>query len=218
MEIQLGATDESHVIRTIEYWDIERRRYPQYEHTAVIVAEDVTGRFLNVIRLFNGVIPLIAVKLQALRIGDQISLIFTRVLDELPLTVVDDDEETREVVDRNYWEQRGSVATVQLAERILELVNTFAPGFELKYNRYYVGVAREGQALNFIVVRPKKTALRIEIKVPQDDETTTRLEESSLTLVDYVYGGYRIDLRSEDVAAEEPLLIELMKRAYEARA
>ena len=25
VEIQLGATDETHIIRTIEYWDIERR-------------------------------------------------------------------------------------------------------------------------------------------------------------------------------------------------
>ena len=53
VEVQLGPTDESHIIRTIEYWDIERRRYPQYEHTAVIVAEDITSRFLNVISLFN---------------------------------------------------------------------------------------------------------------------------------------------------------------------
>jgi len=45
VEIQLGATDESHIIRTIEYWDIERRRYPQYEHAAVIVAEEITSRF-----------------------------------------------------------------------------------------------------------------------------------------------------------------------------
>ena len=29
VEIQLGATDESHIIRTIEYWDIERKRYQQ---------------------------------------------------------------------------------------------------------------------------------------------------------------------------------------------
>ena len=41
-ELQLGATDESHIIRTIEYWDLERKRYPQYDHTAVLVAEDVT--------------------------------------------------------------------------------------------------------------------------------------------------------------------------------
>lgn len=45
MEIQLGKTDESHIIRTIEYWDIERKRYPQYEHCAVIVAEEITSRF-----------------------------------------------------------------------------------------------------------------------------------------------------------------------------
>ena len=57
VEIQLGKTDESHIIRTIEYWDIERKRYPQYDHVAVIVAEDITSRFLNVIGLFNGFIP-----------------------------------------------------------------------------------------------------------------------------------------------------------------
>lgn len=53
VEVQLGKTDEAHIIRTIEYWDIERKRYPQYDHTAVIVAEDITSRFLNVISLFK---------------------------------------------------------------------------------------------------------------------------------------------------------------------
>ena len=38
VEIQLGKTDESHIIRTLEYWDIERKRNPQYEHCAVIIA------------------------------------------------------------------------------------------------------------------------------------------------------------------------------------
>ena len=28
VELQLGSTDESHIIRTVEYWDIERKRYP----------------------------------------------------------------------------------------------------------------------------------------------------------------------------------------------
>lgn len=45
VEIQLGKTDESHIISTIECWDIERKRYPQYEHCAVIVAEEITSRF-----------------------------------------------------------------------------------------------------------------------------------------------------------------------------
>src|SRR5215475_8452733 len=70
VEVQLGKTDEAHIIRTIEYWDIERKCYPQYDHTAVIVAEDITSRFLNVINLFNSAIPLVAIQLQALRSGE----------------------------------------------------------------------------------------------------------------------------------------------------
>src|SRR5947209_446411 len=66
VEIQLGASDESHIIRTIEYWDLERRKYPQYEHTAVLVAEDITSRFLNVVSLFNGFIPIMAIKMTAI--------------------------------------------------------------------------------------------------------------------------------------------------------
>jgi len=53
IEIQLGASDESHIIRTIEYWDHERKLYPQYEHTAVLIAEDITSRFLNVVSLLT---------------------------------------------------------------------------------------------------------------------------------------------------------------------
>src|SRR3954454_8635667 len=36
---------------------------PNYEHTAVLVAEVITARFLNIIGLFNAAIPLIAIQL-----------------------------------------------------------------------------------------------------------------------------------------------------------
>ena len=83
VEIMLGSTDESHIIRTIEYWDLEKKRYPQYDHYGVIVAEDITSRFLNVIGLFNGFIPLIALQMSALKFDDQISLVFTKVMDAM---------------------------------------------------------------------------------------------------------------------------------------
>ena len=80
VELQLGGTDESHIIRTLEYWDTERRRYPQYDHIAVIVAEEITSRFFNVISLFNGFIPIVAIQMTALRVGeDQVALVFTKV-------------------------------------------------------------------------------------------------------------------------------------------
>src|SRR5262245_36672819 len=54
VEVMLGATDPSHIIRCIEYWDIERRRYPAYDHVAVLIAEEITARFLNVMSLLSG--------------------------------------------------------------------------------------------------------------------------------------------------------------------
>ena len=121
VEIQLGPTDESHIIRTIEYWDIERKRYPQYEHTAVIIAEYITSRFLNVIGLFNGMIPLVAIQIKALRTGNQIGLIFTTVLDQLSLGLVDEDEGDQEITDRAwqvpvpYW--RGGYPVEPFSDR-----------------------------------------------------------------------------------------------------
>ena len=100
VEIQLGKIDESHIIRTIEYWDIERKRYPQYEHTAVIIAEEITSRFLNVISLFNGTIPLMAIQMSAVQLGDSVSLAFTTVLDQVRFGLVDEDEEVQEATDR----------------------------------------------------------------------------------------------------------------------
>src|SRR5258708_26766916 len=85
VEIMLGATDPSHLIRTIEYWDIERRRYPAYDHIAVLVAEEITTRFLNVITLFSGSIPIIAIQVKAIGVGDNIGVTFLRVVDSTQL-------------------------------------------------------------------------------------------------------------------------------------
>src|SRR5262245_3543829 len=74
VEVQLGRTDETHIIRTIEYWDIERKRYPQYDHCGVLVAEDITSRYMNVINLFNSSVPLIAIQMTGLKLGDQVAL------------------------------------------------------------------------------------------------------------------------------------------------
>ena len=97
VEVQLGATDPSHIIRTIEYWDTEKKRYPQYDHCAVIVAEEITGRFMNVISLFNGSIPLIALQISAYKMGDDISLTFTKVIDRLTLGTDEEEQYNKEL-------------------------------------------------------------------------------------------------------------------------
>ena len=159
VEIQLGKTDESHIIRTIEYWDIERKRYPQYEHCAVIVAEEITSRFLNVISLFNGNIPLIAIQLTAYKNGDEYFLTFNTVLDEMNLGLVEEDEEVSATADRHYWENtKGTSKTVKIVDEVLAIITDIIPGYELKYNKFYIGLAQNGSTDNFIIFRAKKVS------------------------------------------------------------
>ena len=215
VEVQLGRTDESHIIRTIEYWDIERKRYPQYDHCAVIVAEDITSRFLNVISLFNGTVPLIAIQMVALKVGDLVTLVFTTVMGEHQFGLVDEDEEVQATADRAYWETHGSKATVAIADELLEAIREFAPDLELKYNKFYIGLARQGQPDNFVVFRPKKMHLNFEPRLKQADEIDKKLEEAGLDLLEYDrrWGRYRVRLAKGDVKKHRELLAELMKSA-----
>lgn len=220
VEVQLGKTDESHIIRTIEYWDIERKRYPQYEHCAVIVAEDISSRFLNVIGLFNGTIPLIAIQMSALKIHEQIALVFTTVLDELSRGLVEEDEEVQAVTDRTYWEQRGTKQTVAMADELLELVRSLDSSLEFKYNKFYIGLAKDGQPNNFVIFRPKKNQLNMEIRLREENDLKQQMEAAGLDLMDYDkrWGRYRIRLAKADISARRELIMRLLKMAYDNEA
>ena len=216
VEIQLGKTDESHVIRTIEYWDIERKRYPQYDHTAVIVAEEITSRFLNVISLFNGTIPLIAIQMRAVQLGNSVSLVFSTVLDQLQLGLVDEDEEVHEATDRSYWETRGSKATVAMADELLEILKQHDPVLELKYNKFYIGLARQGQPDNFVIFRPQKNSIRVEPRLKKDEEIEQKIEAAGLDVMDYDnrWSRYRIRLNKGEVKKHIEILQDLLYFAY----
>ncbi len=105
VEVMLGETDESHIIRTIEYWDNERRRWPQRLHYAVIIAEKVTRRFFNVIQLLSQTIPIIAIQANIIEASGQKILNFVTVLD----TYEESDDGTttpNERADDAFWRKK----------------------------------------------------------------------------------------------------------------
>jgi len=216
VEIQLGATDESHVIRTIEYWDIERKRYPQYEHAAVIVAEDITARFLNVIQLFNGAIPLIALKMTAYKIGNEIALTFVKVLDEMSYGPVDEDEGLSEPTDRTYWEtKRGTKKTLAATDDLLKLVHEVEPKAALKYNKHYIGLDVNGAPMNFATFVPRKAHVNMTIKIPQTKETDAQLAEAGIETLSYEsqWRQYRLRIESTPDEKQRAVLLGLIKQA-----
>lgn len=211
VEIQLGATDPSHIIRTIEYWDTERKRYPNYDHCAVIVAEEITSRFMNVISLFNGHIPLIAIQIAAYKTDKGISLTFTKVLDRM--TIGTDEEEQYEITDRKYWENKSTAKMLKAVDSIFADISQFASGFDLKYNKFYIGLSKDGIAKNFVTFKPKKSFLYLVIKGTEDSEKIKLLEEAGLdTSYTARWKEYNIRLSGyEEYKKHEELLDNLIK-------
>ena len=178
VEIMLGAIDASHIIRTIEYWDIERRRYPRHTHRAVIVAEEITNRFFNVIGLLNKAIPIIAIQLNAAMVESKLILNFNKVLD---LVEEEEEEEAGEQVDRKYWESKANEKSLAIMDKIIVLIPKEAGEVRVKYNRGHIALGTSGT--NFCWFHPRKSAhihLHIEVGAESRDEIKKKLEEQGV--------------------------------------
>ncbi len=212
----MGKTDESHIIRAIEYWDLERKRNPQYEHCAVIIAEEITGRFLNVISLFNGYIPLIAIQVKALKVGDTISLFFTKVLDEVKFDLLEEDVEA-ETVDLKYWENKATKETLKLTEKFLKAFGELTNDYNLKYNKHYIGLEKNNIANNFISFIPRKKMVVLDIKLEKTEEVDEILDKSDLDTLAYdkQWKQYRLRLNENDLKNNIEIITDLVKKAKE---
>ncbi|GMV36310.1 MAG: hypothetical protein AMXMBFR61_08180 [Fimbriimonadales bacterium] len=176
----------------------------------------MTGRFLNVISLFNGAIPLVAIQMKAMRLDQKVGLVFTKVLDCLQLGSAEDDEP--EPVDRAYWEkQRGTKSSVAIVDELLELARAHDPQLELKYNKFYIGLAKHGRPCNFVIFRPARSFTKLEPRIPSSESTRQRLEDAGLDLLEYDsrWGRYRIRLKPGDVKKHREILASLIEEAYD---
>ena len=213
VELMLGQTDESHIIRTIEYWDIERKRYPQYDHCAVLIAENVTSRFLNVLSLFNGHIPMIIIQLDALKINNQITLNFTKVMDRFELRKDDETETKLTETDRNYWNTRATKKTVAMADDILNMINANANTQQnLNYNKYYIGLHDGIKSRNFIYIKPKKQFTHLFIEVDGKENWIEQIEEKGISAS--IYKKFiQLTLTPEQLKENNELIGKLIEEA-----
>lgn len=181
VEIQLGATDESHIIRTIEYWDIERRRFPSKDHKAVIVAEEITNRFFNVISLMNRSIPIIAIQLNAVKVEDKVLLSFTKVLDiyEEP---EDEEDIGGETVDRAYWQDRSNLKSIALMDELIEVTKEICQDQRVTYNKHHVALGTPRKNFAWFHPRKKEGYCYFDIRVGKENVEKVRgiIEEAGI--------------------------------------
>jgi hypothetical protein len=159
IEIQLGPTDESHIIRTIEYWDSEKRRWPKRSHMAVLVAETITNRFFNVVSLLSQAVPIIGIQATIVQIGDSQALHFTKMIDSYEEP---EENEAPQQYDDRHWIERspGGLDCARWYKKTLERLYGEIP---IKYFESYISLTVAGLARVWINRRKNNRAF-IEIK------------------------------------------------------
>jgi hypothetical protein len=212
IEVMLGRVDESHIIRTIEYWDVERKRFPSIQHRAVIIAEEITNRFFNIISLLNGAVPLIAIQFSAFEIDGKVVLHFTTVLD-LPEPESEEQVLGSEKVDRLYWEKRSNPESMKLVDRIVSLVPTKSGPPRITYNKFHIAVGTTGK--QFLWLHPRKSAfLYMNLKLEGQDREMMLQELGEVGIDSGLSGGGRVMkllLTAKELAQHEALVRKLVE-------
>ncbi len=158
--------------------------------------------------------------MQAFQVGDHITLVFTKVLDEMQRGLVDEDEDAISApTDRAYWEEKATKKTIALMDRMFEVVREGDPNCELKYNKFYIGLLRDGRANNYVAFRPKKSFVVFEPKLPRSDEVDAMLDTAGVETLEYStrWANYRIRVTDKDFKEHEDLFRHLINEARNQR-
>ncbi len=209
IEIMLGDTDESHIIRAIEYWEIEKRRYPQRQHFAVLIAENITRRFFNVIQLLSLNIPIIAIQVELLKLNEDYFLNFTKVLDvyEEP----EDIEETVEVTARDW--NNSAKWTLDTANKFLSLIDSESNTVKLKYVKSYIAICDDNRNL-FYFQRKGNPKSYLSFKVRNEDAVNKIKELFDSHDLSYNYNKYKefiLTIDNNFVEKQKDMFISIFK-------
>lgn len=214
VEVMLGETDESHIIRTIEYWDNEKRRWPQRQHYAVLVAESITRRFFNVIQLLSHSIPIIGIQANVIESSGQKFLHFSKILN----TYEEPDDSSsisNEVHDENYWLTK-SAWTVEAAKTLLTIVSSTFPSAKLNYVKNYIAIDVNGSIYFWIYKRSSNKSLLGFWCGDLIDKAVKQLDDESIShIIKNQFIRITVDkqtLESNSVAFEE--ISKIVQRAW----
>jgi len=195
VEVMLGETDPSHIIRAIEYWDNEKRKYPQRQHFCVLVAESFDRRYFNVIQLMSLNIPMIAVQADLLEVNNEKILNFTKIIDIY--SEPEEDESEIKQVNESTW-NNDSPWTNSNAKALHEILKGKHDRINFRYTQSYISINIDGRNDYWLCKRMKPTsALFFSVKDEEKAESIKKILEEKE--IEYTYNRYKEFMLSVDV-------------------
>lgn len=183
VEVMLGETDPSHIIRSIEYWDNEKRKYPQRQHFCVLVAESFDRRYFNVIQLMSLNIPMIAIQADLIEFNNDHVLNFTKIIDIY--TEPEENEEDIKQVNESTWNLDSPWTNVN-AKEFYNILKDEANKVHIGYTQSYISISIDGKNAYSFHKRTKPTsALFFSIKDEEKIDIIKKLLEQNDTFYQY---------------------------------
>lgn len=219
VEVMLGETDETHIIRTIEYWDNEKRRWPQRQHYAVLVAENINRRYFNVIHLLSNAIPIIAIQASLVDSGGMRSLFFTTVLNTYE--ELDDGTAVEEQsYDREFWNKKAKWVG-EAADALLPIAATHFDDPSLRYLKHYISISSGSYNRMWLHKRTSpKALLNVKVAPSLRDDAAALLDSASIGYT-MKPESFRITIDKKTIEARSEVLdklMELAKRTAEGKS
>lgn len=212
IEVMLGETDPSHIIRTIEYWDIEKRRYPQRQHFPVLIAESFNKRYFNVIQILSLNVPMVAIQADLLEVGGQKIINFTKILD---IYEEQAEEDETNIVNETTWASSANW-TLQTAKELLTAINSSGQSLKLNFTQSYVALINSrGNAYWLYKRSDPKSYLGFKEK---DDEKVEAiksiLDKSSVPFTYNKYKEFLIVVDKEFIKKHKDIFVKVNNARY----
>jgi hypothetical protein len=216
VEVMLGETNETHIIRTIEYWDHEKRKWPQREHFAVLVAETITRRFFNVIQLLSHAIPIIAIQVNVVEADGKKILHFSKILDtyEEP---EDEGGSGGQEYNEAFWSEKAPW-TLDAAKALLGAARSAFGNATLGFVKNYIRIEVNGNRYMWLRKRSGgHSLLCCEFTEPLLQEAIALLEEADIA---YTKKGLFLRISTDKAAIASKAdtmakIAELVKKSWE---
>lgn len=211
VEIMLGETDETHIIRTIEYWDNEKRKWPMRQHYAVLVAESITRRFFNVIHLLSLSIPIIAIQSNIIEVNENKSLNFVKVLDTYE-EIDDGTSIDNATYDEHYWQEKAAWV-LETANYMQSELGEILGESTLNYKKYYISIVVDNSNIFFLIKRSGGKIL-LQFRTPPSlmDHAKELLDQHNIS---YIHKGKRLRFITDKkaISKDKELFLQIAQLA-----
>lgn len=107
-----------------------------------------------------------------------------------------------------------------MADQLLAIIHEFDDTLALKYNRPYIGLARDGQPDNFVIFVPQRRNILAMVKLTEPELKLVGLDEAQQAELDDLEPTYgarqiRLSLSKEKIEQHRHLLKRLMNEAHD---